>query len=89
MSQSHHPLEQKFFDREFDEIIIPMIGETPGKLPDDSKPLFKFPQEQPAGIGGDRSPSKIHHDFPASMGLKEEALSVTLCHDETSLICVL
>jgi len=87
-SQRHHPLQEKFLDGEFDEFFVPMIGETPGKLPDDAEPVLDFPQEQPARIGGDGSAIKIGHDFASSVRLKQKALSVTLCHDETFLFCV-
>jgi hypothetical protein len=60
-----------------------MIGETPGKLADDAEPLFDLTEQEPSGVGSDRSAVEIGNDVAASVGLKQERLSVTVCHDET------
>ena len=38
--QPINPLGDEFFDRMLDQIGITMIGETPGKLPDDARDPF-------------------------------------------------
>src|SRR5690606_21062742 len=81
--QSHHPLQQQLFDGELDLFLVPMIGETPGTLADDAEPLLDLAKQESSGVGGDRSAVEIRNDLARSLGLKQERLSVTVCHDET------
>lgn len=81
--QAHHPLEEEFLHSEFELLFIPMIGEAVGELADDAEPLFDLAEQQSAGVGGDHAAIEIGDDFSASVGLKQERLWVTVCHDET------
>jgi hypothetical protein len=60
-----------------------MIGETPGKLADDAEPLFDLAEQESSGVGGDGAAVKLGDDLAADVRLKEQRLSVTVCHDET------
>jgi hypothetical protein len=80
--QGHDPLEEEFEGGEFELFFIPMIGEAASELADDAEAFFNLPEEQSASIGGDGSAVELGDDFSAVVGLKQERLSVTVCHDE-------
>ena len=63
----------------FDQFFIAMIGETPGQSADDARMLLDLPQQQSAGIRGDRPTIETSHHFPPPEGLKLKRLLNTLC----------
>ena len=53
-SQAEDPLPQQLLDRVFDQFFIAIIDETPGQSANDARLLLDLPQQQSAGIRGDR-----------------------------------
>src|SRR5215467_6489297 len=87
ISQAHpiEPLTQKIFDGMFDQLWISIVGETRGKLLDNSGPQFHFPQQQSASIRCDVAATEFSHDFPPTDSFKFQLLWFTLCHQKGRL----
>mgnify|MGYP001581913699 CR=1 FL=1 len=70
-----------------DQVRVPMVGEASRELPQDAGPPLHLPQQQSAGVRGDRPPVKPGHHFAWSEGVKGERRLVTLCRRPGRLLC--
>ena len=77
--------EDKILHRMLYRFRFSIIGETLRELPQDTGPLFHFPQQHPAGVRRDISAIKLRHDFSASQGMKFNRFRFTLCHQKGRL----
>jgi hypothetical protein len=89
VSQSNppHTLSQKFFDSEFDRIRTAVVSEGLAERPQDAEPFFDLPQQQSAGVRRDPPAIERRRNFPPSVSLEQQLLSVTLCSHETASCC--
>jgi hypothetical protein len=87
-SDAVHPLGDQFGDGMFDEFRVAIIGEALGESLDNGRFPFDFPQQQPAGVGGDVPAIEDSNDFPLAEGLKSESIRVTLCLHWVVLLCL-
>jgi len=70
----------------FDQIGIPIIGETGGKLAQDPDTFLDLPQEQTTAIAADRSAIKLGSNLSAFLGMKSEDKLATLCSHKAVLL---
>lgn len=60
-----------------------MIGDARNELADDPEPLLDLAKQESFGVRIDRPAVEIRDDLAAGVRMKQERLSVTVCHDET------
>ncbi len=85
--QSVDSLPHQFPHAVFGPVRISMVSKAAGKLPQNTRLLFHFVQQQPARLGGDHATVEPGHYFLARPGGKLKAGLGTLCHRESRLSC--
>ena len=56
-------LRQQVLNRMFDPLLFPVVGETFGKLLENSRPLLDFPQQQSTGVRTDLPTIEMTNHF--------------------------
>jgi hypothetical protein len=83
--QTVHPLGQHLLDAVLGQPGRAEIGEAAGQAPQEPHPAIHLPEQERAGIRGQRASVKTGQHRAAKMSCKLEAGLSTLCHSKEPL----